>query len=322
MMQNAVAMWLNILTIATMSFMVCNLLVSGVVATFAQRFITLEIATRKRILWLCVCLPWVAVLCVIFCFIYPYYTTVTLSIDDPASHWYHLNDFVWFSWNAVILVIAVAVLLKVIGEKLLALVQHKKELALLSALSEQTSQGVFVIPSPLPSAFTCGFIAKRCYITTAVLDKLTLQEQAVVLRHEQAHAKAGDPFKKWCFSVLSGFFIPVISKRLTLQMTLAMEQGADEAVLSEQYPATLVASTLVKMARLNQKSGGIAITSKELVTNFAADVLSQRVYFLLGKLTMKPANKLLTTLCFTFAIFGCFLSIDGIHHLMETLFNH
>ncbi|GAB5393375.1 MAG: hypothetical protein Altm1KO_28930 [Alteromonas macleodii] len=99
-----------------------------------------------------------------------------------------------------------------------------------------------------------------------------------------------------------------------------MEQDADNAVLEEGIDRIFVASTLIKVAKLNAQED--ILKSSALVVNFGADVLEQRIYFLLGRLQLSPINK---TVAFSFAIalfFLCMTSLDGVHHLIETVFSH
>ena len=186
--------------------------------------------------------------------------------------------------------------------------------------STQVEDDVYHVESSEASAFTSGFITKRCFVTTGLLAQTTPEEYEVVIAHEKAHVAKHDPFNKWLFSFFSAFFIKPISVQLKLHMTLAMEQAADDAVIKSGFSKIFVASTLVKIAKLNAQSH--LLKHNELAVNFGADVLEQRIFFLLDKLKLAPLHKGITVILILLLVAISTTSIDGIHHFMETLFSH
>lgn len=320
MLEGTLAVWFNIITIAILTFALANAAVSVVISALAQPFLELQVASRKTSLWLMVTLPWAASLCVTLCFIYKYYLAPSVQTTFSIAHWHHMTTFSLFSWHAITLLSALTFFGYVLFKKGIQLNQHRRQLSLLTALSQPLDNALFLIDAPYASAFTSGFINKRCFITSAMLSHTTAQEQAVIIGHEQAHAHNNDPIKKWIFSILAMFFVPSLCTRLKRHMTLAMEQEADNAVINEQIDPTIVASTLVKVARLSAAQA--PILNNELVSNFGADLLEQRVYFLLGQLNLKPTNKLLTSLFITLTLILSIVSIDTLHHFIETIFKH
>lgn len=320
MLQDNLSLWLNMLTIAVLTFALANGAVSVVVASLAQQFLKIQIRSRKTFLWVLATLPWFASLCVTLCFVYRYYTASLFDKSFNFAHWHHMSSFNWQSWHGATLIFASIIIIYVTSSKLWQLRKHSKELALLTDLSYPVTDNVYKIEAPYASAFTSGFTHKRCFVTDSLLRQTSQQEQAIIIAHEQAHAKHNDPLKKWLFSVLAAFFIPTVSKRLKLHMTLAMEQAADNAVINDELDSTAVASALVKVARLNAQQ--TPVCNNELVANFGAQVLEQRVYFLLGQLNLKPANKYMTSALIVATLLLCLSSIDVLHHFIETIFNH
>lgn len=320
MLQDNPSVILNMLTIAVLTFALANSAVSAVVSLLAQRFLTTEVKSRRTMLWLLAGLPWFASLCVTGCFLYKYYVSNPFEQPLQFAHWHHMASFNWLSWHGVTLVIALSLISYVVISKLWQLFKHRRQLSLLTQFSQPIEDNLYRLEAPYASAFTSGFINKRCFVTDNLMANTTAQEQAIIIGHEQAHAKNNDPFKKWLFSLLCAFYIPAIGKRLKLHMTLAMEQDADNAVINHQQDSTMVASTLVKIARLNAQQAPIC--DNDLVASFGAQVLEQRVYFLLGQLTLKPANKVITTLFIGATLLLCLSSIDALHHFIETIFNH
>lgn len=320
MIEGQLALWLNMATILVLSFAIANFSVSIFVSLLAQKFLNIQVESRKIILWLLVVLPWLASICVALLFLNEYSTSTIFDLEAEYAHWHHMNEFNWLSWHGATLITALGFTLQLCAKKLIQLRFHRMNLLSLTRLSKPLENNVYEIELSNPSAFTAGFTRKKCFITSGMLKEMTTEEVKVILGHEKAHAKMNDPLKKWLFSIFSAFFIPVLAERLKLHMMLAMEQAADNAVVNNETPSTLVASTLVKVARLNAQYS--PLKDNELIVNFGADVLEQRVYFLLGQLSLKPANKIVTATFATLIFIGCLSSIDGVHHLIETVFSH
>lgn len=320
MIEGQLALWFNMATILVLSFAITNFSVSLFVSLLAQKFLNIQVESRKIILWLLVVLPWLASVCVALLFLNEYSTSAIFESEAEFAHWHHMSEFDWLSWHGITLIFAFVFTLQLCAKKLIQLSLHRMNLLSLTHLSKPIDTGVYEIDLFKPSAFTAGFIKKKCFITSGMLKEMTKNEVNVILIHEKAHAKMNDPLKKWLFSLFSAFFIPVLAERLKLHMMLAMEQAADNAVVNTEIPSTFVASTLVKVARLNALYS--PLKDNELIVNFGADVLEQRVYFLLGQLSLKPANKVVTATFATLIFVGCLSSIDGVHHLIETVFSH
>ncbi len=320
MIEGQLAVWLNIITIMVLAFVIANFTVSIIVSLLAQRFISLQVKSRKIVLWLLVTLPWLTSICVALVFLNGYTYSSVFESETEYAHWHHMSVFSWLSWHGATIVIALVFSGYILGKKLLQLRLHRRDLAQLTSFSKPLTSGVFEIELPQSSAFTAGFIDKKCFITSGMLKQMTDDEIAVILGHERAHAKMNDPLKKWLFGIFTAFFIPSLSAHLKLHITLAMEQAADNAVVNADITSIFVASTLVKAARLNAQYS--PIKNNELVVNFGADVLEQRVYFLLGQLNLKPINKMVTAVLVIFILAVCFSSIDGVHHLIETVLSH
>lgn len=320
MIEGTWAIILNTLTIMIITFVIANLAVSMIASLATQSFLTIQVQSRKVALWLLITLPWLASIVVALLFLNGYISSQTFESEIEFAHWHHMEEFNWFTWHGVTLLIALAFCFFISGRKLLQLRKHSRNLRSLTRFSTPLSDNVFEINMPEASAFTAGFIDKKCYITTGMLKEMTQAELAVILAHEKAHAKYNDPLKKWLFSLFTAFFLPSLATSLKLHMTLAMEQAADKVVINENITSTFIATTLVKVARLNALHS--PTKHSELVVNFGADVLEQRVYFLLGQLALKPVNKTLTLVLVMFILAASMFSIDGLHHLVESIFSH
>jgi Zn-dependent protease with chaperone function len=320
MIEGEIALWLNIATIIVLAFVIANFAVSIVASLLTQKFLSMQVNSRKIILWLLVTLPWLISICIALLFLNGYIYSSVFESEAEYAHWHHMSVFNWLSWHGATLIIALLFSVYILGKKFIQLKRHHKDLAYLISLSKPLNKDIYEVELAESSAFTAGFLKKKCFITSGMLREMTEEESIVILEHEKAHAKLNDPLKKWVFSIFSNFFILPLAARLKLHMTLAMEQAADNVTVNEGFTSTFVASTLVKVARLNALHS--PVKDNDLIANFGADVLEQRIYFLLGQLNLKPVNKTITTILIILILAMCLSSIDGVHHLIETVFSH
>lgn len=320
MTEGILAVFLNVLTIAVIAFLIANVSVSFIISLLAQKFLMMQVQHRKLVLWLLVTTPLLAGLSVSLLFLNGYLSSSAIESEIEYVHWHHMHVFKWLSWHGITLLTALFFILYIVVKKCVQLRRHQYDLMSLTALSTPFDEKVQEIEMSEVIAFTTGFSKKMCFISSGMIQELTHDELTVVIKHEKAHAKSNDPLKKWLFSLFSAFFIPSLAGRLKLHMTLAMEQLADDAVIDDELTSEFIASTLIKVARLNTSYS--PIKSNDLVANFGADVLEQRIYFLLGQLNLKPVNKSITSVLMVLILLMSLSSIDAIHHLIETVFNH
>jgi Zn-dependent protease with chaperone function len=320
MTDGILAVFLNVMTITVIAFFIANVSVSFIVSLLTQKFLAMQVQPRKLVLWLLVITPWLASLSVSLLFLNGYLSSSVLETEIEYVHWHHMTVFNWLSWHGITLLIGLFFSLYIVVKKFIQLRRHQHDLTSLTALSTPFDEKVQEIEMPEVIAFTTGFSKKMCFISSGMIQELTHDELTVVIRHEKAHVKSNDPLKKWLFSLFAAFFITSLASRLKLHMTLAMEQLADDAVIDDELTSEFIASTLIKVARLNASYS--PIKSNDLVANFGADVLEQRVYFLLGQLDLKPVNKGVTGVLMVLILLMSLSSIDAIHHLIETVFNH
>lgn len=313
---------LNSLAIFSITFIVVNISLSAIFSLVSQQLLNIEVKSRKVLLWLIALLPWLVSLAISVYILQAYHGADVFSeeVFDNFPHWHHMSDFEWYSWHGITVGLAICYLLYMLTSQLYKLWFHKKEVDSLLSFSTKDEAGIYQVESEQASAFTTGFFAKKCIVTTGLVKQTSTEEYDVVIKHEMAHKAANDPVKKWLFALLCSFFISPIKQRLKLHMTLAMEQAADNTVIKSGISTLFVASTLVKVAKFNAQND--MLNNNDLVANFGADVLEQRIYFLLGKLTLTPLNKSLTSFLVLILIAISTSSIDGIHHFMETLFSH
>ena len=313
------SVFFNLLAIFSITFIVANVSLSAIFSLLGQQIIKIEVKSRKFLLWTVVSLPWALSFVPAILILQAYHTGDNLY-DFALLHWHHMTHFEWFSWHGFTVGVALFFVMYVLISQGRLLWNHKREIESLMCFSKNIETDIYQIESDNASAFTSGFFTKKCFVTTALIEQTTCEEYDVVIKHERAHIAINDPAKKWLFTLLCLFFIKPIAQRLKLHMILAMEQEADNAVIKSGTSKLFVASTLVKVAKLNAQSD--LLKNKSLVVNFGADVLEQRIYFLLDKLKLEPIHKGITFSLVMVLVIVSSASIDGIHHFMETFFGH
>lgn len=313
------SVFLNLLAIFSITFIVANVSLSAIFSLVSQQILKIEVKSRKVLLWTIVLLPWVVSLVLSIYILQAYHSGNSLN-NFAFPHWHHMTNFEWYSWHGFTVGVALSYLMYVLTSQVRHLWNHKREIESLISFSKNEEADVYQIESDKASAFTSGFFSKKCFVTTALIEQTTLEEYEVVIKHERAHIATNDPAKKWLFTLLCSFFIKPITQRLKLHMILAMEQEADNAVIKSGTSKLFVASTLVKVAKLNAQSD--ILENKNLVVNFGADVLEQRIFFLLDKLKLEPIHKSITFALVLVLVIVSTTSIDSIHHFMETFFRH
>lgn len=137
---------------------------------------------------------------------------------------------------------------------------------------------VRVLRTGRPAAFTAGFVRPRIYVSAGLLEMLTEGELQSVLRHEQAHADAGDPLRLAAVRFLSDFlwFVPV-ARPLADAFAHHAEFRADDVAVAVGSDAVDLAAAVVKTAR------GVAVTPRLAPALGGFALVERRVMRLLGR---------------------------------------
>ncbi len=319
---------LNLFAIAVITVGISVLAISLLISLSQKKISSFNLKTRKPILWFLVSSPWLLGLATSLLFWLTFTTSLSnklyigLSATPSAllPHWHHPELFELTSWHGVSVALFLVWAMFITYKKAYLLFENKKVQASLKVFSEKQNNDFSLIESSAPNAFTCGFIQPKSYLTTGLISQLNKEELAIVLAHEQAHVKSFDPLKKCLFMVLAAFFPGRIGQTLNSVMSQTMEQLADQSVVDAGHHNDVVASTLVKVARISMRFQ--PNTTPILSSYFHVEALEERVKILLDD---KPATAnfhysmlLVPCLLLVLAMF----SVDSLHHLIETILNH
>jgi Zn-dependent protease with chaperone function len=110
-----------------------------------------------------------------------------------------------------------------------------------------TARRVQVFASPVPQAFTAGFLRPRIYLSTALLETLEDEEILAVFLHETHHLAHRDPLRIFLATLLKDAFwyLPVV-RALWQGFIEAKEQAADDA--ASRLGTLPLAGALLKLA--------------------------------------------------------------------------
>lgn len=115
--------------------------------------------------------------------------------------------------------------------------------------SFDVAPGIGAVESAEPIAITVGWFRPRVLISTALLERLTLPQLAVVLAHERAHAQRRDALALTAARLLALAHLPPVRRRIVAELALACEQTCDEIAALECGDRVLVAETIVAAER-------------------------------------------------------------------------
>ncbi|MEX2367435.1 MAG: M56 family metallopeptidase [Pseudohongiellaceae bacterium] len=236
-------------------------------------------------------------------------------------HWHHPSAFALNSWHGYF-VFAMVALVFVMG---LSVARRLREAAslvkTLELMSIQRPDGVMVLDTDIPAAFTAGMMRPRCYMTSALIAALKADEYAIIRFHEMVHVRRGDPSRKMLFQLLAAFYPSRIAQILNSQMAVSMEQSADTIVAGERNDRAGIARTLLKVRRLvmSLPHG----TKAEIgVCHFGLDDIESRIRYLLAeyKGNTLPVFPVLVLLLIAAAV--CATGADAVHHAVEISMQH
>jgi len=107
---------------------------------------------------------------------------------------------------------------------------------------------LIVTDSEKPGAFLLGILQPRIVLTTGLIRKLSPAERRAVVRHEIAHARAGDLARRLVLALMMSTQFPPTRRRLIHHWSQAAEERADDAVAASGKGLDL-ASALIRILR-------------------------------------------------------------------------
>jgi Zn-dependent protease with chaperone function len=314
---------LNAIAIGIASLWVAIAIISTFTLIGLGHLNSFNAAIRVRLLWSIVVLPWIVAAVSIVLLLSPEIFEYRIGWLSSIFYLHHGDVFAFFSWHGGPLMIFFAMFLIVSIGKISSAIKTSLKLSQLNyfSVSEELEGGTLLVDSDTQLAFTAGLFYPRSYITHGLRKKLSNESLRIVQQHELAHVHGRDPLRKHVFSLLALFFPKSVGGRLSDAFSLALEQLADQSALKLVQDKKLVSRTILEVARLNSHVS----CSTQLSTiecGFTSDALDLRIRYLLDgePNTPFPYLKLVVSILVMIAV--CTLTVDLIHHSVETLFTH
>ena len=241
---------------------VFGLVIGALVAALGARFLLPDSisdqtppAMRCRRVEHIALLPVAASLLAMFALVLPALFKLAGLIDDHClAHGLHhphfcLRHLPAFDGGPLAMVLLAAGALSITGPVRVALTQFRQT-RLTASIGRIAPAGRRLIrtDSELPRAFLVGVQKPRIILTQGLLQKLTPTERRAVIRHEIAHARAGDLARRLILTLLASVHLPQTRQRLLRHWNQAAEERADDRVASRGQGLDL-ASALVKILR-------------------------------------------------------------------------
>lgn len=277
--------------------------------------------SRLTGLWWLVLAPWfvgVAVTCTVMLSSNP--GIVGLLASD-LIHWHHPSAFTFDSWHGYFVSAMIALAL-VIGLRLAKRLRQASSLAkTLESMAIQRPDGVMVLDTDIPAAFTAGMMRPRCYMTRALIDALDADEYAIIHFHEMVHVRRCDPFRKILYQLLASFYPGRVAWELNAQLAISMEQTADTIVASERHDRAGIARTLLKVRRLAM-SLSHELKTEIGVCHFGIDDIESRIRYLLAEYQGRALPIIPVSVLLLIVAAVCAVGADAVHHAVEISMQH
>lgn len=188
-------------------------------------------------------------------------------------------------WQGVVALLALVVVMGSLVRTLLTERRLQQRLQALIKLSN--GQGRFRrLQDTRAVALAVGGSEPAVLLSSGLLRNLNPHQRRIVLAHESAHLRHGDPRRNRLVMLLLALFIPPLAKRLRAVWENALEEAADDAV-TQRFNRFDVAETLLRVLSLQQfhlqgaqsvKSGDTQARIQRLISPHQVDPVTGRLF--------------------------------------------
>jgi hypothetical protein len=146
----------------------------------------------------------------------------------------------------------------------------------------------------LPGVSLAGIVRPRIMIGSEALAALTRSELEMAISHEVAHRQSRDNLKRFLmFCAPDVFGWTSAGRRLEELWEAASEcQADDRAVMGDRTRAVLLASALIKVARISGRRGAPPLATPALSAFNVPSLIETRVRRLVAETVARPASRL------------------------------
>lgn len=282
---------------------------------------TLSAEARQTGLWILAGAPWIVGTIAAAIVMTVSIPAVAQFIGSQLIHWHHPETFTLASWHGYFVLLMLGFALCMALQVALHLHKAATTIRTLSNMASTEQDGVRILDTDAPAAFTAGMVRPHCFMTTALVAQLSADEYAIIRLHELAHVERLDPIRKTLFHFLTAIFPPAVSHSLNQSMITAMEQIADAAVCRTYQDKAAIARTLLKVQRLVMHNiyGKIPLSA---VCHYGMEAIDQRIRYLLAAQKGQSIPVPLVMLLLAVLSIVCAFGVDSIHHIVEVSLHH
>lgn len=202
------------------------------------------------------------------------------------------------------------------GPEILRVVGGSGHLRRLEDTAQHGSDGIRIVKSTAPVAFTGGIWGACVYVSSALVDHLSTTQLRVVTEHEWAHVHRRDGLRKFVASILCSMHFPGVRRQLLADLALACEQACDAEAAARVGDRIQVADAIVAVERLQAGPCPAPATT----WSFVGSNVEARVEALLGEPAQAHSLAPVWGMALA-AIGGLTLALvgDSLHHETEAL---
>ena len=248
-------------------------------------------------------------------------------VEPGADHCLHHNDdhahLCFVHWPSQVGgLLGWVIVAAVFGWMMLRLVTAASSLhrahRLLAALRGQALPDAdgrtWTVPASRPFGVTLGLFHPWVLLSAGLRALVPSGVLAVIVAHEEAHARARDSLLQLLVRACSFVLWPSVRRRLLEELVLAAEQSADEQAAQVVGDRVLVAEAILAVERLKVPTTELPMLS----VSFAPQHVTRRVESLLEEpLPVHPASPVAVAIVVLSAI--VLAASDPIHHLTESV---
>lgn len=173
----------------------------------------------------------------------------------------------------------------------------------------------YLIDDDRPLALCAGMLKPMVFISTGLMRRLTLEENRIVLAHEQAHVRRLDGLLQSVTRCLSAWHLPSMKRLLINDLALATEQACDDEAARRTTGRLAVAETVLKVERLHHRQW----ENLSSVAGLVGSSIPARIEYLLCE-HPPLERKWMTKHIIHAAVFAAALIVcaEPFHHIIET----
>lgn len=176
-------------------------------------------------------------------------------------------------------------------------------------------RALWVLPSDEALCLSIGLLRPRIVVSDGLLASAP-EELAIMISHEQAHARRRDSLVRLLARAATVTLLPAARRSLLSALELAAEQACDEQAVLRNGDRLRVAETILSIERRMQAT--TALQHSPLVASFGASSVAERIEAMLQPPRQASACSALAG-ALAVIIAGLLGAHDELHHATESL---